>query len=309
MKKLILLITVMIIYSAPGYSVEKMLIAVLDLKGNGVSKMVSYAVSDLIRSEMVKTGMFRVMERSQMDEVLKDQGFSKEECTDQSCAVKIGKVLSVRKILMGEINKMGRSYMITVRIVDVERGISGYSANEKAAGEDDMDRASIKITSKLTKNIYMGNKAYFTFQTPQGYYLRSIVPGWGQFYVNRPVKGYIFLGAFVLAGGFVGYSLYDYTVKRSAYEDMTSGTDQEFKDRYDASQSAVRMGKISIGIFAAVYVLHWTDVLFFSRPDFDKLSGNRDQINPDKTYLSFYVSHPQLVSSEKFYRVSVSLRF
>ena len=105
MKRASLVFVCAILLTAIPARAQRMLVAVLDLEAKGVSKIISGAVTDIMRSEMVKTGLFTIVERGQMDEILKEQGFQQTGCTDQACAVKIGKLISARKILIGEVNR------------------------------------------------------------------------------------------------------------------------------------------------------------------------------------------------------------
>ncbi len=58
MKRIFFTLTLFCVLSySPAYSAEKMRIAVLDLQSKNISKILSNAVSDLIRSEMIKSGM------------------------------------------------------------------------------------------------------------------------------------------------------------------------------------------------------------------------------------------------------------
>ena len=85
---------------------EKIRIAVLDFNGTQLPRTVRQACTDLIRNEMIKTGLFTVLEREEIDVILEDMGLSLIACEDQSCAVKVGKSLSAKKVLVGEINKL-----------------------------------------------------------------------------------------------------------------------------------------------------------------------------------------------------------
>jgi len=49
----------------PLLSQDKMRLAVLELEPKGVSKIISSSVSDLLRTEMVDTGQFIMVERAQ----------------------------------------------------------------------------------------------------------------------------------------------------------------------------------------------------------------------------------------------------
>ena len=50
-------------------------IAVLDFEGDGVSQSEAKTLTNRLRNEMFKTGVYIVLERGKMDEVLKEQGF------------------------------------------------------------------------------------------------------------------------------------------------------------------------------------------------------------------------------------------
>ena len=277
MKKAFIPAAVLLLASTlPLAARDKMQIAVLDLQPKGVSKVLAGAVTDIIRSEMVKTGLFTVVERGQMNEILKEQGFQMTGCTDSACAVQVGKLLSARKILMGEMNKMGGNFLLTVRIVDVEKGVSEFAASERAVSEDVLDKASADITRKLSENIVEGNKDFFVpRKTRVGYYARSLVPGWGQMYADRDTKGWLFLGAFIAAAGFTTYGYMNFQSADSAYQDVPRGSPQsEFDAKYDDKVAASRLFTIGLGLTAAVYLAHWVDAVFFTRPAFeDRLAG------------------------------------
>ena len=50
-------------------------IAVLEISGNGIEKAETKGLSDRLRAELFNTGRFDVMEREQMEDILKEQGF------------------------------------------------------------------------------------------------------------------------------------------------------------------------------------------------------------------------------------------
>ena len=50
-------------------------IAILNLDAVSISNSESITLTDRLRSELVNTGSFIVIERSEMDEILKEQGF------------------------------------------------------------------------------------------------------------------------------------------------------------------------------------------------------------------------------------------
>ena len=87
-----------------------MRIAVLQFTSSCVSEQTALTVSDILRSELVKTGKFTVIERKEMGNILKEQSFQLTGCSDVECAVQVGKLLSARKILVGSVSKLGESF-------------------------------------------------------------------------------------------------------------------------------------------------------------------------------------------------------
>lgn len=127
MNKLILtLIAIPIILLAQ----EKLSIAVMELDGNGVSESDLGGLSERLRAELFQTGAFDVIERSRMDDILKEQGFQQTGCTDAACAVEIGQLIGVRKIVVGSVSKVGSIYSVAIRMVDVGTGKVAKIASE-----------------------------------------------------------------------------------------------------------------------------------------------------------------------------------
>jgi TolB-like protein len=117
-------------------------IAVSDLEPQGVSASDAAVVADMLRGELVKTGMVNVLERQNMQKVMAEQAFQQTGCTSAECAVKLGKLLNVNRIVTGSVGKLGDMYFVNVRIVDVETGSMIWS-----------DRAEAKIVSALAKEL------------------------------------------------------------------------------------------------------------------------------------------------------------
>ena len=108
--------------SLPVSAQDQVVIAVLDLTGQGVTEGELQTLSERLRIEMFKTGRFRVMERAQMDAVLEEQGFQQTDCVATECVVEVGRLVGVSKMVAGNVGKIGRVYTITARIIDVESG-------------------------------------------------------------------------------------------------------------------------------------------------------------------------------------------
>lgn len=101
---------------------DKISIAVLSLQGNGVSSEEAVVLTDELRSVLVQTGKYYVLERNNMESILEEQGFQMSGCTSTECAVEAGKLLGVEKMVGGSVGKLGALYNLSIRIFDVETG-------------------------------------------------------------------------------------------------------------------------------------------------------------------------------------------
>ena len=296
-----------ILISLPAYSDDKVTIAVLDLNPKGVPKIVANAVSDIIRSEFVNIGNFTVVERSQMNAIMEEQGLQMTGCTDSSCAVQFGKILSAERIVVGEVNAIGKAAFITIRYVDVVKGSSMFSAKARASSLDTIDSAAEKVARKLAQRIVEEDKDILTRKSPTEYYVRSIVPGLGQFYADRTVKGIVFASTFVLAGAFSYFAWADFKKKDDAYHDLNRGS-TEFNDTFDEYETAGKYFYYSLALVGFVYVVHWVDVLFFSAPDFSGAGEDKAE-TASCNFYKFNLCSVSGFAPEKGASFSVGVKF
>lgn len=98
-------------------------IALSDLKAPGMIREDVSVISDALANSLQKTGKFRVMERSQMDQILKEQNFQASgACDGSQCAIEIGKLVGLDRMVVGSIGLIGNTYSMNLRLVDVGTG-------------------------------------------------------------------------------------------------------------------------------------------------------------------------------------------
>lgn len=115
---------------------HKPLVAVLDLQvTGGVLKSEAQALSDRLRSEM-QSLKFELIERSQMTALLSEQDFSMSDLSEDN-ATKAGRLLSAEQIALGTIGKVGRTYTVDVRLIDVTTGKVVNSSKQDYTGPTD----------------------------------------------------------------------------------------------------------------------------------------------------------------------------
>jgi TolB-like protein len=129
-------------------------LAVLEFEGDGVSQSETRTLTNRLRDEVFKTGVYIVLERGEMDEVLKEQGFQQTGCVTSECAVEVGNMLGVQQMIGGSIGKVGNMYTVSARIIDVETGKVLKSANYDHIGAieglliDGMKNLAYDLTGK-----------------------------------------------------------------------------------------------------------------------------------------------------------------
>lgn len=112
---------------------EKYTVAVTSFEERGgVTKSDAASLADRFIEKLISTGKFRVMERNEMDLILREQGFQQTgACLDNECLVEIGQLIAVQKIIAATVSKVGGMYSISVKLLDVATG-----AIEKNVSED-----------------------------------------------------------------------------------------------------------------------------------------------------------------------------
>ncbi len=109
-------------------------IAVLPLHSNGISPSEALVLTDELRSVMVQSAKYTVVERNNMESILKEQGFQMSGCTSSECAVEAGKLLGVQKMVAGSVGKLGEIYNINLRLFDVATGKIDQNISQKHEG-------------------------------------------------------------------------------------------------------------------------------------------------------------------------------
>jgi TolB-like protein len=111
--------------------------AVLDFKAiSGLTKQEAAALTSKFAYSFAQTNQYVVVERNQMENILKEQDFSMSDvCNGSECAVEIGKLLSAEKMIVGDIGKIGETYSVTVKLIDVTTGKVEATVNEEYGGK------------------------------------------------------------------------------------------------------------------------------------------------------------------------------
>jgi len=114
-------------------------LAVMDIDARRLENMDLDVLRDALTVELQNSGKVRVMERSQMNTILKEQGFQQSgACNASECAVEMGKLLSVDRMVLGSLGKLGETWSMTLRLVNVQTGEVLTSVRDSRTGSIDV---------------------------------------------------------------------------------------------------------------------------------------------------------------------------
>lgn len=126
-------------------------IAILDFQGKNVTQAEASVLSDKLRAEVSKLNKFQIMERDAMEQILKEQGFQQSGCTSTECAVEVGQLVGVRKMIAGTVGKVGSTFLLTMRIIDVATGkvLESYDVDIRGSIDDALVTGMPRLASKM----------------------------------------------------------------------------------------------------------------------------------------------------------------
>lgn len=105
----------------------------------GTNVDIGKGISDLVVEDLVKSGVYSVIERKALEKVLAEQNFSNSDRADPAAAAKLGKLLGVDAIIIGSITQFGRDDKTTnlgggaLGGITGRFGIGGISKRESKA--------------------------------------------------------------------------------------------------------------------------------------------------------------------------------
>lgn len=164
MKKISLIIMLLMAFAmAATAQNKKMKIAVMDFKaGVGVNANEVEGLSDMLINTLYESGKFSIVERSQINQVLKEQKFQASELTNEQLA-QVGRILGVESVLIGTVNflaehknidgSMTGEYNVDIRAVDVESGEVVTTAGAAKSSGSTYRAMMEKIGRQLAANL------------------------------------------------------------------------------------------------------------------------------------------------------------
>jgi len=133
---------------------RKITIAVMNFEANNCPSSMGRAVSDMMTGKLFECPQFILLERSRLQLASLQYGKRHNDVQDPSRAAAIGRMVSVQKVIVGSVNKIGY-FRIETRIIDVKTGAIDVSLPVTAHNEFDIQNA-VEAMAERIDNFYLG---------------------------------------------------------------------------------------------------------------------------------------------------------
>lgn len=191
---------------------------------------------------------WRLVERERFQSVLQEQALWGATGSE----IELGRALEARYLLMGTVAADGLRRMVAMRLVDAQNG------RVLAVGSSKVDGPKMDDALKEA----LGEK----FGVSGAVFRSMSMPGWGQFWTNRPVRGSFWLLATAGLAGTLAWSIVDWadkdniaedyknkdasTFHAGEYDEWLSRANKAVADRNDAADRNLILGSALAGVWA-----------------------------------------------------------
>ena len=136
--------------SKPEIKTVNNYVAVFDFEVRTGDKNISRSLADKVIHEFSQSAKYEVIDRGNMNKILGEQKFQMSGCVAQECKVEAGQILGVGKIVNGSVGLVGKTYYLTLQLIDVKTGKVELSAEDTCKCEvDDLLDSTKRLAKKL----------------------------------------------------------------------------------------------------------------------------------------------------------------
>jgi len=112
-------------------------IAIMDFNVIGINNADALVLTERLRSEIIDLKQFVVLERSAIQTILEEQKFQLSGIVNENTATELGKIIGAQFVHIGTVSKIGKTYSVDSRLINVKTAAASKSANFTHKGEID----------------------------------------------------------------------------------------------------------------------------------------------------------------------------
>ncbi len=216
-------------------------------EGRTEARDLGEAAAILINQNLVNIPNISVVERQKLKDIMKEIGLSQTGMTNDE--IEVGNLLNVEFLIAGAVADLGNRFLLAVRFINVETG-------------NVLQSASVEIPSNSFLSISSGLVMIKKYPITAAF--RSmILPGWGQFYNDKPKKGGIILGSELLIAVSSISSYILYKQSKTAYERATQR--DLASNKYVEMDQYAQINWASLGALSSVWLYAIIDAYIDAR--------------------------------------------
>lgn len=153
---ILFLLSFILLLPCDSWCAGKTRLAVIDFEQKASQefqgKQVGEIVAEWLITSLVNTGRFEVVERAQLQKILKEQQMGMTGMVNQETAAKVGELLGVKVIITGSVIQIGNTYDVNARLINVEDGSILKAERIRGTGLDSIERLMDSLADGIKKD-------------------------------------------------------------------------------------------------------------------------------------------------------------
>jgi len=154
---ILLLLLFLLAIPAPSWATSgKTRVAVIDFEQKATQelqgKQAGEIVAEWLITSLVRTGRFDVVERAQLQKILKEQQLGMTGMISQETAARVGELLGVKVIITGSVIQIGNTVEVNARLINVEDGSILKAEKIRGAGLESIERMMDSLAESLKRD-------------------------------------------------------------------------------------------------------------------------------------------------------------
>lgn len=127
----------------------KIALAVAEFDNLGLAGYEAALLSDLFAAALLDTKAFRVADRRELGKIMAEQELQLSDIVSKEGAVKVGQILAARYLATGSLGSLGRTYVLTLKVLDVNTGETVAGLSKEFTVIEEIPRAMGGVASQL----------------------------------------------------------------------------------------------------------------------------------------------------------------
>lgn len=127
-----------LVLAAKAQAAPSSSVAVLDIEGSGIDPQLLPTLTEVLTAEIDALGAYKVIAGRDVNAMV---GFERTKevagCTDAQCLAEIGGALGVDRVVSSQIGKVGNTYVVNIKLINIRQSETEGRVYETVRGETD----------------------------------------------------------------------------------------------------------------------------------------------------------------------------